>query len=163
MQSAGNRIGLIYLLKANISAYKISLPQGQSYINRNYYNGRYTVDSLLTDTSIKQTPRVGPSLPFPLFDSLYFDKTDTSCQKRRLGRKQWPQIHQPFAVLPALHSVLFFNFYSSDVQLQHLYIRDPTRRNQSVSSVEWSGPLHSKATSNRLMGICCWMGSHFYD
>ena len=31
----------------------------------------YTVDSLLTDTSVKRTPRVGPCLClFPLFDSL---------------------------------------------------------------------------------------------
>ena len=34
-------------------------------------NSLNTVDSLLTDTSVKRTPRVGPCLClFPLFDSL---------------------------------------------------------------------------------------------
>ena len=35
------------------------------------YMDTYTVDSLLTDTSLKGTPRVGPCLSLlPLFDSL---------------------------------------------------------------------------------------------
>ena len=41
----------------------------------------YTVDSLLTDTSVKRTPRVGPCLSLlPLFDSLqdgHLPKTDS--------------------------------------------------------------------------------------
>ena len=36
-----------------------------------YTSDWFTVDSLLTDTSVKRTPRVGPCLSLlPLFDSL---------------------------------------------------------------------------------------------
>ena len=55
-------------LKSGISTPSILIHPGRLEIHIALSN---TVDSFLTDTSVKQTPRVGPCLClFPLFDAL---------------------------------------------------------------------------------------------
>ena len=53
------------------NAKKLKSPYPNLTIKAQWYCGKTTVDSLLTDTSVKRTLRVGPCLSLlPLFDSL---------------------------------------------------------------------------------------------